>query len=145
MRSDRGPKQSGGPQPSRPSRFFGSGGVSCDDVAAALPGIVDGMEVADIEVQRHVAACLRCQAELVQYRKVLRALHELRTEVLEPTPGFLPDLLVAIGEAGERRAIHHLLNGRRVAYVGGIAAATAAGAAGAILASRARRRVRLAS
>jgi hypothetical protein len=119
--------------------------VSCDDVADALPGIVDGLEVAEIEVQRHVAACLRCQAELVQYRKVLRMLHELRTEVLEPTPGLVPDILAALEAAGERRAIHHLLNGRRVAYVGGIAAATAAGAAGAILATRARRRVRLAS
>ena len=125
---------------------FGGGRVSCDHVADALPGIVDGLEVADIEVQRHVAACLRCQAELVQYRKLLRTLHQLRTEVLEPAPGLLPDVLAAIGAAGERRAIHHLLNGRRVAYVGGIAAATAAGAAGAILASRARnRRVRLAS
>jgi hypothetical protein len=126
--------------------LFGSGGVTCDLVADALPGIVDGLEVADIEVQRHVAACLRCQAELVQYRKLLRTLHQLRTEVLEPAPGMLPDILAAIGEAGERRAMHHLLNGRRVAYVGGIAAATAAGAAGAILATRARhRRVRLAS
>lgn len=119
--------------------------MSCDDVADALPAIVDGLEVAEIEVQRHVAACLRCQAELVQYRKVLRMLHGLRTEVFEPTPGLVPDILAALEAAGERRAIHHLLNGRRVAYVGGIAAATAAGAAGAILASRARRRVRLAS
>ena len=62
-----------------------------------------------------------------------------------PAPGLLPDILAAIGAAGERRAIHDLLNGRRVAYVGGIAAATAAGAAGAIFASRARRRVHLAS
>lgn len=124
----------------------GSGGVTCDQVAGALPGIVDGLEVADIEVQRHVGACIRCQAELVQYRKLLRTLHQLRTEMLEPAPGLLPDVLAAIGAAGERRAIHHLLNGRRVAYVGGIAAATAAGAAGAILATRARhRRVRLAS
>jgi hypothetical protein len=118
--------------------------VSCDDVADALPAIVDGLEVADIEVQRHVAACLRCQAELVQYRKVLRMLHELRTEVLEPTPGFVPDILAALGAAGERRAIHHLLKGRRVAYVGGIADDTAAGAAGAILDTRASLRVSLA-
>jgi hypothetical protein len=130
----------------RSSKFFGSGGVSCDQVAAALPGIVDGADVADLDVQRHVAACLRCQAELVQYRKVLRTLHQLRTEVLEPAPGLLPDILAAIEAAGERRAMHHLLNGRRVAYVSGIAAATAAGAAGAILANRARhRRLRLAS
>ena len=129
----------------RSSRFFGSGGVTCDQVADALPAIVDGLEVADLEVQRHVAACLRCQAQLAQHRKILRVLHQLRSEVLEPAPGLLPDILAAIGAAGERRAIHDLLNGRRVAYVGGIAAATAAGAAGAILASRARRKVRLAS
>jgi len=121
--------------------------MSCDYVADALPGIVDGFEVADLDLQRHVAACLRCQAELVQYRKVLRALHQLRTEVLEPAPGLLPDILASLEAAGERRAMHHLLTGRRVAYVGGIAAATAAGAAGAIvLASRARsRKLRLAS
>ncbi len=131
----------------RSSKYFGSGGMSCDYVADALPGIVDGFEVADLDLQRHVAACLRCQAELVQYRKVLRALHQLRTEVLEPAPGLLPDILASLEAAGERRAMHHLLTGRRVAYVGGIAAATAAGAAGAIvLASRARsRKLRLAS
>ena len=130
----------------RSNRLFGNDGVSCDDVAAALPGIVDGDQVADLDVQRHVAACLRCQAELVQYRRLLRTLHQLRTEVLEPAPGLVPEVLAAIEAAGERRAMHHLLNGRRVAYVGGIAAATAAGAAGAILANRARhRRVRLAS
>ncbi len=121
--------------------------MSCDDVADALPGIIDGVDVADLDVQRHVTACLRCQAELVQYRKVLKALHHLRTEVLEPAPGLLPDILASLEAVGERRAMHDLLNGRRVAYVGGIAAATAAGAAGAIvLASRARgRKVRLAS
>ena len=44
------------------------------------------------------------------------------------------------------RAVRSLISGRRAAYVGGIAAATAAGAAGAILfASRARKsKVRLA-
>ena len=129
----------------RSSRFFGGSGVSCDDVADLLPAIVDGWEVADIEVQRHVGACLRCQAQLAQQRRILRVLHTLRTEYLEPAPGFVPEVLAAIEAAGERRAMHHLLNGRRVAYVGGIAAATAAGAAGAIIASRARRRVRLAS
>ena len=121
--------------------------VTCESVAAALPGIVDGLAVADLDLRRHVDVCLRCQAELAQYRKLLRALHQLRTEVLEPAPGLLADILVSLEAAGERRAMRHLLSGRRAAYVGGIAAATAAGAAGAIvLASRARhRKVRLAS
>ena len=86
-------------------------------------------------MRRHVERCLRCQAELVQYRKLLRALHQLRTEVLEPAPGLLTDILANLEAAGERRAIRSLLTGRRAAYVGGIAAATAAaGAAGAIVA-----------
>ena len=123
------------------------GGVTCASVAEALPGIVDGLAVADFELRRHVETCLRCQAELAQYRKLLKALHALRTEVLEPAPGMLPDILASLGAAGERRAMRHLLTGRRAAYVGGIAAATAAGAAGAIvLATRHRhRRLRLAS
>lgn len=123
------------------------GGAACESVAVALPAIVDGGEVADLELRRHVETCLRCQAELAQYRRVLRALHQLRTEVLEPAPGLLPDILASIGAAGERRAMGFLLTGRQAAYLGGIAAATAAGAAGAIvLASRARsRRLSLAS
>ena len=70
----------------------------------------------------------------------------LRTELLEPSPGLLPDILVALEAAGERGAMRFLLTGRRAAYLGGIAAATAAGAAGAIvLASRRHRRVAVAS
>lgn len=121
--------------------------VTCESVAERLPAIVDGVDEAHGPVIRHVDECVRCQAELVQYRKLLRTLHHLRTEVLEPAPGVLTDLLASIEAAGERRAIRSLVRGRRAAYLGGIAAATAAaGAAGAIvLASRARhRRVRLA-
>ena len=77
----------------------------------------------------HVEQCLRCQAELVQYRQLLRALRALRTEVLEPAPGLLADVLASLEEAGERRAVRSLLSGRRVAYVGGLAAAAAATAA----------------
>ena len=130
----------------RPAPMGSPGGVSCEAVAAALPGIVDGVDVAALDLRRHVESCLRCQAELAQYRRVLRTLHTLRTELLEPSPGLLPDILLALEAAGERNAMRFLLTGRRAAYVGGIAAATAAGAAGAIvLASRRHRRVAVAS
>lgn len=131
-----------------PSDRISHEAVPCHTVADALPGIVEGATVADPAIRRHVETCLRCQAELAQYRKVLRALHQLRTEVIEPAPGLLPDILSSIGAAGERRAMRFLLTGRRAAYVGGIAAATAAGAAGVIvLATRARHKkeLRLAS
>jgi anti-sigma factor RsiW len=125
----------------------GAAALSCEVVAEHLPRIVDGSLAPDLGVVRHVDGCLRCQAELVQYRKLLKALHQLRTEVLEPAPGLLTDILASLEEAGERRAVRSLVRGRRAAYLGGLAAASvAAGAAGAIvLASRARsRRVRLA-
>ena len=119
-----------------------SDAVTCEAVSEALGRLVETSEPADAVVARHVESCLRCQAELAQYRKLLRALRQLRTEVLEPSPGLLTDILASLEEAGERRAIRSILTGRRGAYLGGIAAAaTAAGAAGVIvLASRARQR-----
>ena len=121
--------------------------MQCEDVAELLSdAAADGSVALDRTTRCHVDRCLRCQAELVQYRKLLRALHNLRTEVLVPAPGLLSDILATIEEAGERHAVRSLLKGRKVAYVGGIAAATAAGAAGAILfASKVRKsKVRLA-
>jgi hypothetical protein len=120
--------------------------VTCDAVGELLPGIVDGGEQADRRIQRHIETCLRCQAELAQYRKLLRVLHHLRTDVLEPAPGVLAGILANLEEAGEQGAMRSLLSGRRAAYLGGVAVATAAaGAAGAIvLVSRGRRRMKLA-
>ena len=119
-----------------------SDALACEEIVDFLPGGVDGSRPATDAITRHVDRCLRCQAELVQYRKLLRTLRQLRTEILEPAPGLLTDVLASIGEAGERGAIRSMVRGRRAAYVGGIAAATAAaGAAGAlVLASRARKR-----
>ena len=119
--------------------------MRCDEVAELLPGIVDGAAAADRRVERHVESCLRCQAELVQYRRLLKALHTLRTQVLEPAPGLLSDILAGLEAAGERRAVRSMLQGRYVAYAGGIAAATAAGAAGALLFATRSRKTRLAS
>ena len=121
--------------------------LSCADVAEILPGIVDGSASADLDMRRHVEGCLRCQAELVQHRRLLKTLHHLRTEVLAPAPGLLTEILANIEAAGERGAVRSLLSGRRGAYLGGLAAATAAGAAAGVivLANRARKRVRLAS
>jgi hypothetical protein len=81
---------------------------------------------------------------VVQYRKLFRAMRSLRTEVIDPAPGLVADVLAAIEEAGERRALHDLLAGRRVAYLGGIAAATAAAGGAIALAARSRRRFHLA-
>ena len=119
--------------------------MQCDEVAELLTDVAEGGRLDDRRARRHVESCLRCQAEVVQYRKLLRALHTLRTDVLQPAPGLMAEILATIEEAGERHAVRSMLRGRRAAYLVGVGAATAAGAAGAIvLANRSRgRRPRL--
>ncbi len=114
----------------------------CDDVARILPEAVDGGVAVELSMQRHIEACLRCQAELARYRKMLRGLQQLRTRYLEPAPGLLAQTLAAIEEAGERRVVRSILAGRRLAYAGALGgAAVAAGAAAtAVIVHRSRRR-----
>jgi hypothetical protein len=115
--------------------------VRCDDVALLLPEAVDGDTPVALPVQRHVESCLRCQAELARYRRLLRTLQQLRTRYIEPTPGLLGETLAAIEDAAERRAVRSMLRGKRLAYagaIGGTAVATAATAA--LLIARSRKR-----
>ena len=109
-----------------------------DQYTDALPGVADGSITLDRSGRAHVESCLRCQAELVRYRRLLRSLHGLRSEWVQ-APGLLTDILAALDgvDPDEREA----RTGRRAAYLSGIAAATAAGAAGAIVfATRVRHR-----
>ena len=117
--------------------------MRCEDVAELLHRVVDSGEPVELDARRHIEGCLRCQAELARYRRMLRGLTLLRTRYLEPAPGLLSETLAALGEAGERRAMHSMLNGKRLAYAGAIGgAAVAAGAAAtAMIVVRSRRRL----
>jgi anti-sigma factor RsiW len=120
--------------------------MRCDEVTTMLPALVDG-DAVDIDVERHVQSCLRCQAELARYRRLLRTLSMLRSRYVEPTPGLLSDTLAVITDATEAGARRTLLSGRRLAYAGaitGTAAATAVTAAVLIARSRRRSALRLA-
>ncbi len=113
--------------------------MRCEEVADLLPQIMDGPETAERRVVRHVEGCLRCQAEMVQYRRLLRVLHQLRAQEPEPPPGLVGAILAGLEEVGQRGAIRSVLTGRRVGYVGGLALAVgAAGVAGAVLVNRGR-------
>ena len=90
--------------------------MRCDDLAAALSASTDG-EVLSDRAARHVDTCLRCQAELAQYRKLIKLLRTLRTEVLAPGPSFAADVLAGLEQAGERSAVRSLLSGRRPAHL----------------------------
>ena len=119
--------------------------MRCEDVARMLPEPVEGPPV-DLAMQTHVESCLRCQAELARYRRMLRALQQLRTRFLEPSPSLLAQTLAALEEAGERHAVRSLLSGRRLAYAGAIggAALATAGTAAALILARSRRRTAVA-
>jgi anti-sigma factor RsiW len=120
--------------------------VRCEEVALLLPEAVDGNEPVALPVRRHIESCLRCQAELARYRRMLRGLQLLRTQFLEPSPGLLTSTLAAIEAASERQAVRSVLTGRRLAYAGAVGGALAAAAAtaAAVLVRRARRRGALA-
>ena len=114
--------------------------MRCDDLARSLSASSDGVAL-DERASRHVDACLRCQAELAQYRKLIKVLRTLRTEVLSPGPSLAADILAGLEQAGERSAVRSLLSGRRPAFLGGAAMAGAAAVgAGAVLILRNRGR-----
>ncbi|MBI3257063.1 MAG: hypothetical protein HYZ59_04680 [Actinobacteria bacterium] len=117
--------------------------MRCEDLTELASAMADEeqTELLTLQAQEHLETCLRCQAEIAQYRKLIKALRVLRTEVLMPAPGFLNDVLTSLEEAGERGGLRLLLGGRKAAYAGGLAMATAAGAAGVIvLVGRSRQR-----
>ena len=74
--------------------------MQCDHVADVLPQIVEGGERAQPAVLSHVESCLRCQAELAQYRRLLKAMRNLRTDILEPAPCSLIGILASLEADG---------------------------------------------
>ena len=117
--------------------------LPCEAIADKLAAAGDITGLTERRDRKHVETCLRCQAEAAQYRKLLKALHSLREDLVATPHGLVADIFVKLETAGERQAVRSLLNGRRAAYVGGIAVATAAAGAGAavLLVNRSRRRV----
>ncbi len=95
--------------------------MRCEDVAELLPGAVDGSRTVDRRTVRHVASCLRCQAELARYHRLLRRLHELRSHRPELPAGLIADVLDALDASVARRTVRSALAGRRWAYGGGAA------------------------
>lgn len=116
----------------------------CSTLSLELAEVADGtVELAESS-DRHVQRCLRCQAELAHYRKLLRGLTSLRGEFVSPDEGLLDEILAAIQPPATVHKLHRLNHKhRKVAYIGSIAAAGAAGAI--VLAARLASREKVAS
>ncbi len=89
--------------------------------------------------QAHLASCLRCQAEQVQYRRLVRSLRSLRDFESDPGryPGVDPEIF-------DRIDLHQRLRSQRgipkaAAAAGGVVAGAAAAVGVIALASRHRR------
>lgn len=116
--------------------------MQCEQLADELAATGGEIRLLEVDAHTHLEGCLRCQAELAQYRKLLKALQQLRTEVLAPAPGLVTDVLVRLEQRGERKAMKSILEGRKGAYITGLAAATvAAGGAAALVYTRRKLRV----
>ena len=115
--------------------------MQCEDLAGMVSASPQGVTIDDLRGRRHVESCLHCQAELVRYRKLLRTLRTLRADVFDPGPGFVADVLASLEDAGERHLLRSLLSGHKVAYMGGLAMATAGAAGALVIASRTRGRM----
>jgi hypothetical protein len=115
--------------------------MPCDEIAARLAGPVDDLPDLTPAEHTHLAACLRCQAEVARERRLQRTLTGLRDVVIAPPDDLLQSVLVHLDEQAEPRGHPRA---RKAAWVGGIAAATAAAAGGAIVLAARSRRHRLA-
>ncbi len=105
--------------------------MRCDDVSVLLAETVDSSGPLPPTAATHLSKCLRCQAEQVQYRRILRTMKSLRGVVLSPGDELLEDVLDLVRPPATVHKLHR--SDRRKAYIGGIAAAATAGAAGAIV------------
>lgn len=114
--------------------------VTCHDLLDLLSAVDDTPEHTDLlpePARLHVARCLRCQAEVANYRRLRRAMRDLGSVGAPIDPTLEHDILLTLDE-------HDGRSGRRVpgyaaATIGGLAAA-----AGVIaLATRQRRGGRL--
>ena len=114
--------------------------MRCEALSELLAEAAEGHPVSSRSARAHVEHCLRCQADLAQYRRLHRGLRQLSERRLSTSAEWIEEVLAAIDEANSGSAAGRAL--RRAAVLGGMAAVTAAGAASVlVLSTRSRRRL----
>jgi hypothetical protein len=117
--------------------------ITCEEASSELPLVLEGGLRASGPLVSHVESCLRCQAELSRYRRLVRLLHQLQAPDIELPAGLVAEVLTALEQAANRRLVRSLLTGRREAYAGALLGAGAATAALILLAKSHARSTRL--
>jgi anti-sigma factor RsiW len=105
----------------RPAEALRRRGPMCEHVARFLPAYVAEEETLDSRTLAHVAECLRCQAEIARYRRMLRTLHGLRLDREAAPASLLSSVIAGLDRPpGARRA--WLLVAGLVSATGAVAA-----------------------
>ncbi len=117
--------------------------VTCDSVTEQFASIAGGESTLDDSAVDHVASCLRCQAEQVQYRRLMKAMRDLRDAPVTVDPSLEYEIIFAIDHSTGR--VRSIVSSRVAAAIGGVAAGAAAAAGVIAITVRQRRVGRLAS
>ena len=128
---------------------------NCRDMAELLPACIDDPDalaaLGDGVGERHLGTCLRCQADLARYRRLRRTMRAMSADAFGPVRGSNsgsdPELALAMAVESVEIALDHAIGrrdrlrvaGRRTAFLGGLAAATAAGVGGVLVLATRRR------
>jgi anti-sigma factor RsiW len=110
--------------------------LTCVDLHDELAG--DHEAVLSAPARLHVAQCLRCQAEMANYRRLRRSLRALADSPVAVDPALEHDILLALDDHDDR--LSRRVPGYAAATLGGLAAAAGV----IVLATRQRRGARLA-
>jgi hypothetical protein len=101
--------------------------AACREAADAILMVAAGEPGVDPHAGAHVATCLRCQAEVAAYRRVLTVMRSMRAELMTAPSGAVAGALDAIWADADAPDEGPPAWAVRAAYVGGITAASAAG------------------
>ncbi len=104
----------------------------CNAVARFLPAYVAGEETLDPETLAHVSECLRCQADIARYRRMLRTLQALKLDREAVPAGVFGGIMAGLDQPPAAR--------RAWVLVAGIATAAGAMAATGVVVWAGRRR-----
>lgn len=105
--------------------------MRCDTLDRQLSASFDDPGAFEGDVEAHVAECLRCQAQLVRYRRLRAELAGLKRGSAATDDDLLDDILGTLDASAWARFVARR---SRQALCALVAAAGAAGAAGAIVA-----------
>ena len=115
----------------------------CEIVADQFAAVADGDVHLDDAATSHVDSCLRCQAEQAQYRRLMKAMHDLRAAPVPVDPSLEHEIMFALDHSQGR--VRGIVSSRIAAAIGGLAAGAAAAAGVIAITVRQRRVGRLAS